>query len=86
MPSAYLLVSHGSRDPQVAMNQLAALISQRQCEGRINLHRSLRDELVHPQLPPQLPRLRQELKQLPVQKAVISSSTTAQLAALRGSH
>ena len=30
MPSAYLLVSHGSRDPrpQVAMNQLAALISQ----------------------------------------------------------
>jgi len=32
MPSAYLLVSHGSRDPrpQVAMEQLAALISQRQ--------------------------------------------------------
>ena len=36
MPSAYLLVSHGSRDPrpQVAMEQLARLISQRQT-GRI---------------------------------------------------
>lgn len=38
MSSAYLLVSHGSRDPrpQFAMEQLAKLISQRQL-GRINL-------------------------------------------------
>lgn len=39
MSSAYLLVSHGSRDPrpQFAMEQLAILISQRQLAGRINL-------------------------------------------------
>ncbi len=39
MSSAYLLVSHGSRDPrpQVALSQLAKLISQRQSAGRINL-------------------------------------------------
>ena len=39
MSSAYLLVSHGSRDPrpQLAMEQLAKLISQRQLAGSINL-------------------------------------------------
>lgn len=39
MSSAYLLVSHGSRDPrpEVAMQQLAKLIGQRQSAGRINL-------------------------------------------------
>lgn len=39
MSSAYLLVSHGSRDPrpEVAMQQLAKLIYQRQSAGRINL-------------------------------------------------
>lgn len=38
MPSAYLLISHGSRDPrpQVAMEQLARLISQRQTGGEIS--------------------------------------------------
>lgn len=38
MPTAYLLISHGSRDPrpQVAMEQLARLISQRQTGGRIS--------------------------------------------------
>lgn len=42
MSSAYLLVSHGSRDPrpQFAMEQLAKLISQRQLAGRINLPES----------------------------------------------
>lgn len=76
MPSAYLLVSHGSRDPrpQVAMNQLAALVSQRQSAGRIHLHGSLRDELVHPQLPP-APACMQTAGDN-------SSSTTAQLAVM----
>ena len=39
MSSAYLLVSHGSRDPrpEVAMQQLAKLIGQGQSAGRINL-------------------------------------------------
>ena len=39
MSSAYLLVSHGSGDPrpEVAMQQLAKLIGQRQSAGRINL-------------------------------------------------
>lgn len=38
MSSAYLLVSHGSRDPRpkAAMQQLAKLICQRQSGGRIN--------------------------------------------------
>lgn len=39
MSSAYLLVSHGSRDPrpEVAMQQLAKLIGQRHSAGKINL-------------------------------------------------
>lgn len=49
MSSAYLLVSHGSRDPrpQVALSQLAKLISQRQ-SVRINLPVAVSKTLVEP--------------------------------------
>lgn len=49
MSSAYLLVSHGSRDPrpQVALSQLAKLISQRQSVG-INLPVAVSKTLVEP--------------------------------------
>ena len=85
MSSAYLLVSHGSRDPrpQVAMNQLATLISQRQSKG-INLHGSLRDELVHAQLPPLPASSKAGVEATACMQTAgdNSSSTTAQLAAM----